>query len=117
MSYRIVSLEVEIRVLKARLKRAEGGCLNIRGTKMILFTTKIILDNETWDTPYRSLDDCLNDPGLAQLLDLEGATCLIWCGGLRLTGKPITSSTELRDAIIDNAGTILRNAPRKAACW
>lgn len=44
---------------------------------------------------YDSIEKCLDDGLLAFVIDCCGATATLWCRGLRLTARPITSSARL----------------------
>lgn len=73
---------------------------------MTLFTVRLTTPEETHDIGYRSVDECLGDDKLEYLLDATDAEVILWRGRLRITGTPLRSSRELREAL-DDAGSIL----------
>ncbi len=57
---------------------------------------------------YRAIVEAIDDRLLADLLDTNyDATCEIWCGELKVSGKLLTTSIELHTMLVDNARTIL----------
>ncbi len=60
--------------------------------------------------PYASIDECLRDPALPMLLDRDGAECVLCCGTLVLTGRPIGSWAALKATLASNASVLLRRA-------
>ncbi len=70
-------------------------------------TIRIDHHGEAFRVAYRSLEECLRDRDLANLLDYEGATCSVWCGDLKLTGRPVQSSAALRDVLVERAKAIV----------
>ena len=75
---------------------------------MTLFTVHVTSGNERHDIEYRSIDECLSDDVLARLLDTTDTEATLLTGQLRLTGTPLRTSSELREALVKNANTILR---------
>jgi hypothetical protein len=79
---------------------------------MILFTAHLTTADSHHHIDYESIDACLSDQPLADLLNSGEATIVLWAGSLRLTGKPLRSSNELHEALASNAPTILRRKSR-----
>jgi hypothetical protein len=77
---------------------------------MALFTAHVDMDGEEFLVEYTSIEECLDDPRLARLLDTTNTEVILWSGSLRITGRAIQSSQELREALDANANTILRRA-------
>ena len=77
-----------------------------------LFTLNLGISGSDVSVDYDSLDDCLTDPVLKNLFDewlIE--KCSVYIGTKRITALPATDTTwgRLREQIISNATTILRN--------
>jgi len=79
---------------------------------MVLFTLNLSIGGSTYSIDYPSLDVCLTDSALKKLFDewlIED--CSIHIGAKRVTALPATDTTwaRLREQIISNSTTILRN--------
>ena len=72
-----------------------------------LFTVHLTIGNGHHHIDYKSIDECLADKPLSASLDAGHAEVVLWAGAIRITGTPITSSVELRQALVENAKTIL----------
>ena len=68
-------------------------------------------DGEQHRIAYGSVDAVTTDPGLPTLLDL-GAEAELWCGSLRLTGRPIATWPELLEQLARAAPVVVRAEPR-----
>jgi biotin operon repressor len=75
---------------------------------MALFTVHIRLGRDANHIDYDSIDACMSDAPLANLLDTTETDVTLWAGTLRLTGTPVSSSRELYKALVENSKTILR---------
>ena len=75
---------------------------------MTMLTVHLLAHGKHHEVSYKSVDECLADEPLAKLLDTTNAECVLWAGRLRITGRSIRSSRELREALVSNASTILR---------
>lgn len=63
---------------------------------------------ETHELEFQTIEGAITDRGLAALLNGEGVTAILWAGSLRLSGRSLTSAQELNEALVSNAGAILR---------
>jgi hypothetical protein len=73
-----------------------------------LFRIVIETCDETHELEYQTIEGAITDRGLAALLNSESVSAILWTGGLRLSGRPLTSAQELNEALVANAGVILR---------
>ncbi len=72
------------------------------------FSLRVKVGDESYVIGYGSVAECLGDPTLPALLDREGANCILVCGELLLTGRPLESFAELERALLSNEQVILR---------
>lgn len=79
---------------------------------MTLFTLKLTVGVENFDIDYNTLDECLGDKSLAAMLDggrgANTVSCILWVGKQRLSGKPIITAEQLRERIVANSHTLMR---------
>jgi len=73
----------------------------------MLFTLHLSYESERHVIAYQTINECLDDMGLQDLLDEVGATCSLHVG--QLTVVPCIDSAErLKRAVVSNATTLLR---------
>lgn len=75
---------------------------------MVLFTVKIEVEGEQSSVDCESVVACIEDQRFADLLNRPGVSCVLWCGDLRLNGRPLETARELHELLVANARVILR---------
>ncbi len=75
---------------------------------MSLLTLKIQLSDEHFEVEYDGVDECLRDDGLKVLMGTQGVIASIWCGDLKVSSKSISSWEQLKQQLVSNSSTILR---------
>jgi len=73
------------------------------------FVLRLTFSSGCHDVGYQTIDECLSDEGLTGALQNGTTTAVLWVGRLRMSGRPISSSAMLREALASAAGTILRS--------